>query len=69
MLNNDELLKIWADAYNAALTGILSGRATDDSVPPDLFVQGVANQCKRFADQAIKDLQQKILFGFPPPPK
>jgi len=55
-MNAQEDLTIWANAYNAALTGILS---TIKSQPAAASgdIANIAGSCRAFADQALKDAQ------------
>jgi hypothetical protein len=54
----DKHMEIWIGAYNAALTGLLAGRAgmildINWSDPGE-----VATACRRFANQAVKDAEE-----------
>ena len=66
MMANEQAVTAWANAYNAALTGLLASRIHAEDVTgkeapwvwgPD-NLQVIAEQCKAFADRALKDLQQ-----------
>jgi hypothetical protein len=54
MLSQEEQQTVWIDAYNAALTGLLSSR-TSQARPSEGDIQVIAGQCRAFADQAVKD--------------
>jgi len=50
----------WADAYNAALTGLLAGRPQREFDPVSFSentLQVFVRQAKAFADLAVKDLK------------
>ena len=51
-------MEIWIGAYNAALTGLL---AATEGVRHDPIsnIQTIADVCKTFADQAVKDALER----------
>jgi hypothetical protein len=55
MLSREQQATIWANAYNAALIGLLAGKMHTYTHFSELNVQSVTQQCKAFADQAVKD--------------
>jgi len=47
---------VWIDAYNAAMTGLLSAKAAHRESYTENNVSVITEQCKAFADQALKDV-------------
>lgn len=46
---------LWANAYNAALTGLLIRKTDQMTNFTDNDVRGITRQCKAFADQFLSD--------------
>jgi hypothetical protein len=55
MLSREQQQTVWANAYNAALTGLLAARMHEMDRFSANNVSGITEQCKAFADQALKD--------------
>jgi hypothetical protein len=51
-----EKLTVWATSYNAALTGILSGR-TSQAAAASGDIDNISRACRSFADRALKDAE------------
>jgi len=47
---------VWINAYNAAVTGLLSAKAPHMERYTENNVSVITEQCKAFADQALKDV-------------
>ena len=68
----EEQIDVWANAYNAALTGLLASKiyALDEAgtEQPWIFgpknVQVITKQCKALADQALEDVRKFEKTGF-----
>jgi len=58
-MQREEQLEVWANAYNAALTGLLGSNVQADAAKnaPNV-VQVIAKQCRTYADQAVEDAQE-----------
>ncbi|HET9376360.1 MAG TPA: hypothetical protein VFO40_15405, partial [Chthoniobacterales bacterium] len=55
MISRAEQRTVWINAYNAAMTGLLSAKAAHmESYTENVSV--ITEQCKAFADQALKDV-------------
>ena len=60
MMAHKERLTVWANAYTAALTGLLSKKIHDmDRYTPN-NVSAITDQCKAFADRTLNDV---AVFG------
>jgi hypothetical protein len=55
MLSPDEQTFLWAETYNAALSGLLARKMDDCTHFSANNVHVLADQCKAFADQALSD--------------
>jgi hypothetical protein len=55
MISPDEQTFLWADAYNAALSGLLARKMDDCPHFSANNVYVLTDQCKAFADQALTD--------------
>lgn len=55
MLTRDQQTTLWTNAYNAALTGLLASKMHHSENFSASNVDIVTNQCKAFANQALKD--------------
>ncbi len=55
MISPDEQTFLWADAYNAALSGLLARKMDDCTQFSANNVHVLTDQCKAFADQALTD--------------
>ena len=55
MLTHDQQTTLWTNAYNAALTGLLASKMQHSENFSASNVDIVTNQCKAFANQALKD--------------
>jgi hypothetical protein len=55
MLSREQQQKVWANAYNAALNGLLAARRHEMDRFSANTVSDITEQCKAFADQALKD--------------
>ena len=55
MLSREQQQTVWANAYNAALTGLLAARMHEMDRFSANNVGDITEQCKAFADQALKD--------------
>ena len=55
MISPDEQTFLWADAYNAALSGLLARKMDDCTHFSANNVHVLTDQCKAFADQALTD--------------
>jgi hypothetical protein len=58
MMTREQQATFWANAYNAALTGLLASKSHHMEMFTKNNVSAVTNQCKAFADQALEDLKQ-----------
>ena len=58
MMTREQQTVFWANAYNAALTGLLASGSHHMEMFTKNNVSAVTNQCKAFADQALEDLKQ-----------
>jgi hypothetical protein len=56
MISRAEQRTVWIDAYNAAMTGLLSTKAAHTERYTENSVGVITEQCKAFADQALKDV-------------
>jgi hypothetical protein len=56
MISRAEQRKVWTDAYNAALTGLLSAKSAHMERYTANNVSVITEQCKAFADQALNDV-------------
>jgi hypothetical protein len=56
MMTRKEQLTVWTNAYNAALTGLLSAKAAHMERYTANNVGAITDQCKALADQALKDV-------------
>ena len=56
MISRAEQQAVWTNAYNAVLTGLLSAKATHMESYTENNVSVITEQCKAFADQALKDV-------------
>jgi hypothetical protein len=56
MMTRKEQLTVWTNAYNAALTGLLSAKAAHMERYAANNVIAITDQCKALADQALKDV-------------
>ena len=52
MISRAEQRTVWINAYNAAMTGLLSPKAAH----MENSVSVITEQCKAFADQALKEV-------------
>ena len=55
MLSREQQQTVWANAYSAALTGLLAARMHEMDHFTVNNVGGITEQCKAFADRALKD--------------
>jgi len=55
MLSPDEQTFLWAEAYHAALSGLLARKMDDCTYFKATNVHVLTDQCKAFADQALSD--------------
>jgi hypothetical protein len=55
MLSPDEQTFLWAEAYNAALSGLLARKIDDCTHFSANNVHVLTDQCKAFAEQALSD--------------
>jgi hypothetical protein len=55
MLSPDEQTFLWAEAYQAALSGLLARKMDDCTHFSANNVHVLTDQCKAFADQALSD--------------
>jgi hypothetical protein len=58
MMTREQQTTFWANAYNAALTGLLASKSHHMEMFTKNNVLTVTNQCKVFADQALQDVKQ-----------
>jgi hypothetical protein len=56
MISRAEQRTVWTDAYNAALTGLLSAKSAHMERYTANNVSVITEQCKAFADQALNDV-------------
>ena len=56
MISRAEQRTVWLNAYNAAMTGLLSAKAAHRESYTENNVSVITEQCKAFADQALKDV-------------
>jgi hypothetical protein len=56
MISRAEQRTVWINAYNAAMTGLLSAKAAHMERYTENNVSMITEQCKALADQALKDL-------------
>jgi hypothetical protein len=56
MISRAEQRTAWTNAYNAALTGLLSAKSAHMERYTENNVSVITEQCKAFADQALKDV-------------
>jgi hypothetical protein len=56
MISREEQRTVWINAYNAAMTGLLSAKSAHMERYTENNVNVITEQCKAFADQALKDL-------------
>ena len=56
MVSRAEQRTVWINAYNAAMTGLLSAKAPHMERYAENNVSVITEQCKTFADQALKDM-------------
>jgi hypothetical protein len=56
MISRTEQRAAWTNAYNAALTGLLSAKSAHMERYTANNVSVITEQCKAFADQALKDV-------------
>jgi len=50
---------VWISAYNAALTGLLASKS-HTIIFSAINVHDISDQCKAFADQALKDFREHL---------
>jgi hypothetical protein len=55
MISPDEQTFLWAEAYNAALSGLLARKMDECTHFSANNVHVLTDQCKAFADQALTD--------------
>ena len=55
MLSREQQQTVWANAYSAALTGLLAARTHGMDRFTANNVNVITDQCKAFADRALKD--------------
>jgi hypothetical protein len=55
MISPDEQTFLWAEAYNAALSGLLARKMDDCTHFSSNNVHLLTDQCKAFADQLLSD--------------
>jgi len=58
IMRSEQQMKAWMGAYNAGLTGFLSGETFTVNVFTKEYVQTVAEHCRALADQAAEDAQR-----------
>ena len=56
MISRAEQRTVWINAYNAAMTGLLSAKAARMESYTENNVSVITEQCKAFADQALNDI-------------
>jgi hypothetical protein len=56
MISREEQRTMWINAYNAAMTGLLSAKAAHMERYTENSASVITEQCKAFADQALKDV-------------
>jgi hypothetical protein len=56
MMAHKERLTVWANAYTAALTGLLSKKIHDMGRYTPNNVSAITDQCKAFPDKALSDV-------------
>jgi len=56
MISRAEQRTVWINAYNAAMTGLLSAKAAHMESYTENNVSVITEQCKAFAGQALKDV-------------
>jgi hypothetical protein len=56
MISRAEQQAVWTNAYNAVLTGLLSAKSAHMERYTANNVGVITEQCKAFADQALKDV-------------
>ena len=56
MMTREEQITLWTSTYNAALTGLLASKMHQLDCFGANNVGVVTEQCKAFADQAVKDV-------------
>jgi hypothetical protein len=56
MISRTEQRTVWTNAYNAVLTGLLSAKSAHMERYTANNVGVITEQCKVFADQALKDV-------------
>jgi hypothetical protein len=58
IMRSEQRMEAWTGAYNAALTGFLSGETFTVSAFTKEYVQTVAEHCRALAEQAAEDAQR-----------
>jgi hypothetical protein len=58
MMTREEQITLWSSTYKAALTGLLASKMHQLDRFSAHNVSVVTEQCKAFADQAVKDVAQ-----------
>jgi len=56
VISRAEQQAVWTNAYNAVLTGLLSAKSAHMERYTANNVVVITEQCKAFADQALKDV-------------
>jgi hypothetical protein len=65
MLSRDQQITLWANAYNAALIGLLASKTHAFEEFSTNNVGVITKQCKAFANQAARDVRELEISSLP----